>query len=95
MYWAVCEDDKYEIIDGQQRTLSICQDVAGDFSFNGLYFFNQPKDIQEKILSYSLMIYFCSGTDSEKLNWFETINIAGEKLTDRELKNAVFAGSWV
>lgn len=41
------------------------------------------------------MIYFCSGTDSEKLEWFKTINIAGEKLTDQELRNAVYAGSWV
>ena len=41
------------------------------------------------------MVYFCSGTDSEKLEWFRTINIAGEKLTDQELRNAVYAGSWV
>jgi hypothetical protein len=41
------------------------------------------------------MIYFCSGTDSEKLDWFETINIAGEELSDQELKNAVYSGSWV
>ena len=41
------------------------------------------------------MIYVCSGTDSEKLEWFKTINIAGEKLTEQELRNAVYAGSWV
>ncbi len=41
------------------------------------------------------MVYFCSGTDSEKLEWFRTINIAGEKLTEQELRNAVYAGSWV
>ena len=93
MYWAVCDDGEYEIIDGQQRTLSICMYVNGDFSFNGLYFFNQLEDVKEKILSYPLMIYFCSGTPSEKLSWFETINIAGEKLTAQELKNATFAGS--
>jgi hypothetical protein len=40
------------------------------------------------------MIYFCSGTDSEKLEWFKTINIAGMKLTDQELRNAVYHGSW-
>ncbi len=40
------------------------------------------------------MIYFCSGTDSERLDWFRTINIAGEKLTDQELRNAVYAGPW-
>ncbi|OQY07915.1 MAG: HNH endonuclease, partial [Planctomycetales bacterium 4572_13] len=42
-----------------------------------------------------LMVYFCSGTDSERLEWFRTINIAGEKLTEQELRNAVYAGSWV
>ena len=41
------------------------------------------------------MVYFCSGTDSEKLDWFRTINIAGEQLTDQELRNAVYSGSWV
>ena len=41
------------------------------------------------------MVYFCSGEDSEKLDWFETINIAGKVLTKQELRNAVFSGSWV
>ena len=95
MYWAVREDGNYEIIDGQQRSISIAQYVKGDFSFNELYFVNLPSDKQEHILNYKLMIYVCSGTDSEKLGWFRTINIAGEKLTDQELRNAVYAGSWV
>ena len=47
------------------------------------------------LLNYKLTVYLCSGTDSEKLEWFKTINIAGEKLTDQELRNAVYAGSWV
>jgi hypothetical protein len=33
-------------------------------------------------------------TDSERLEWFRTINIAGEELTDQELRNAVYAGPW-
>jgi hypothetical protein len=41
------------------------------------------------------MVYVCSGTESEKLEWFKTINIAGEKLTEQELRNAVYTGSWV
>ena len=41
------------------------------------------------------MVYFCSGTDSEKLEWFKTINIAGKELTTQELRNAVYSGSWV
>ena len=95
MYWAVREDGDFEIIDGQQRTISVCQYVNGDFSVDGLAFHNLTKDKKEQILNYGLTIYFCSGTDSEKLEWFKIINIAGEKLTDQELRNAVYSGSWV
>ena len=94
MYWAVRNDRDYEVIDGQQRTLSICQYVNGDFSINGLAFHNLKDDQQQQILGYKLMVYFCAGTDSEKLDWFRTINIAGEKHTDQELRNAVYAGPW-
>jgi len=95
MYWAVRDDGNFEIIDGQQRTISVCQYINGDFSFLGRYFHNLQDDEQKKILDYKLMIYLCSGTDSERLEWFRIINIAGEKLTDQELRNAVYAGSWV
>lgn len=95
MYWAVCDDGTYEVIDGQQRTISICQYVEGDFAFGNRYFHNLQSDEQKQILDYELMVYLCSGTDSEKLEWFKTINIAGEKLTDQELRNAVYAGSWL
>ena len=76
MYWADRENGEFEIIDGQQRTISVAQYVEGDFSFKDLYFHNLPSDKQELILDYKLMVYVCSGTDSEKLDWFETINIA-------------------
>lgn len=95
MYWAVREDGNFEVIDGQQRTISTCQYVNGDFSVDGLAFHNLTKDKKEQILNYELTIYFCSGTDSEKLEWFKIINIAGERLTDQELRNAVYSGSWV
>ena len=95
MYWAVKENGTFEVIDGQQRTISISQFVDGDFSFNDRYFHNLEKDEKEKILDYKLTIYLCSGTDSEKLEWFKTINIAGEELTQQELRNAVYSGSWV
>jgi hypothetical protein len=95
MYWAVRDDGTYEIIDGQQRTISICQFVEGDFSFEKRYFDNLEKDEKEQVLSYPLTVYLCSGSDSEKLAWFETINIAGLELTKQELRNAVYAGPWV
>ena len=95
MYWAVREDGTFEVIDGQQRTISICQYIDGDFAFQNRYFHNLKTDEKEKILNYTLMVYVCSGTESEKLEWFKTINIAGEKLTEQELRNAVYTGSWV
>ncbi len=95
MYWAVREDGNYEVIDGQQRTISICQYLNSDFAYENRYFHNLQDDEKEQIENYKLMIYICSGTDSEKLEWFRTINIAGEKLTDQELRNAVYSGSWV
>lgn len=95
MYWMVREDGGYEVLDGQQRTISIGQYVSGDFSLNDLYFHNLTKEEQDQILDYELMIYFCEGTDKERLNWFTTINIAGEKLTDQELRNAVYTGPWL
>jgi hypothetical protein len=95
MYWAVREDRDLEIIDGQQRTISICQYVTNEYFINGLIFDNLPSDKQEQILNYKLMVYFCSGEPSEKLAWFETINIAGKVLSDQEMRNAVYSGSWV
>lgn len=95
MYWSVKNDGSYEIIDGQQRTISICQYCNDDFSFEFRKFENLQDDEKKKILDYKLMIYFCKGEESEKLKWFETINIAGEELTKQELRNAVYSGSWV
>ena len=82
MYWAVREYGGFEVIDEQQRTISICQFVEGDFSFNNRYFHNLQQDEKDQILNYKLMVYFCDGTDKEKLDWFKIINIAGEKLTN-------------
>ena len=95
MYWADREDSTFEIIDGQQRTISIAQYVDSEFSIEGKYFHNLPSDKQELIMDYKLMVYVCSGTDSEKLEWFKTINIAGKVLTPQELRNAVYAGTWL
>lgn len=99
MYWVHNEDDTYEVLDGQQRTISICDFVNGDFSvlWNGKthYFYTLTEDVKKKILEYELTVYICEGTDSEKLDWFQTINIAGEKLLDQELRNAVYYGPWL
>ena len=95
MYWVCRENGGYEVLDGQQRTLSICQYVNGDYSIDEMYFHNLPSDEREKILEYPLMVYFCEGNDSEKLEWFQTVNIAGERLSEQELRNAVYTGEWL
>lgn len=99
MYWAVQDDGTFEVIDGQQRTISICQYVEGDFSVpidgHQLAFHNLQDDQKGQILNYELMVYLCEGLPSEKLDWFKIINVAGEKLTNQEMRNAVFHGPWV
>lgn len=95
MYWIKNSDNTYEVMDGQQRTISICEYVKGNFSINYRYFHNLTGSEKEQILSYRLMVYICEGTDKEKLDWFRTINIAGMKLTEQELRNAVYTGEWL
>lgn len=95
MYWVKTDQGNYEVLDGQQRTISIGQYISGDFSLNDRFFHNLTKEEQEQILNYELMIYFCEGTDKERLDWFRIINIAGEKLTDQEIRNAVYTGPWL
>ena len=73
MYWMIRDIGGFEVLDGQQRTISIGQYVNGDYSINEMFFHNLTKTEQDQILDYELMIYFCSGTDRERLDWFETI----------------------
>ncbi len=95
MYWIEGGTGSYEVLDGQQRTLSICQYVNGDYSINDRYFHNLTEEEKDQILDYELMVYFCDGTDKERIQWFEVINTAGEKLTPQELLNAVYTGPWL
>ncbi len=100
MYWSVVGEDEYEMIDGQQRTLSICEFSNHDFNIEDkdrgtLYFGTLTKEEQDAFLDYDLTVYFCTGTDKEKLDWFRVINIAGERLLDQELLNAVYVGPFV
>lgn len=101
-YWVDLGEDRedqssprYEVLDGQQRTISICDYIDGVFSVDGHYFDSLPSDIRKGILDYKMLVYICIGEDSEKLKWFQTINIAGEPLTPQELRNAIYSGPWV
>lgn len=100
MYWVKNDDDTYELLDGQQRTLSICSYAMGDFIVkikgNSRGIANLSENQLEQFLNYPLQVYICeNGTDDEKLDWFEIINIAGEKLTKQELRNAAYPGPWL
>lgn len=95
IYWVDNGNNTFEVLDGQQRILSICQFCEGDFSLNKRYYENLTVSEQKRILDYNLMVYFCKGTDEDKLDWFRVINIAGVKLTEQELRNAVYYGPWV
>ena len=102
MYWSDNGDGTYEMLDGQQRTLSVCEWLNNAYSVSANpaspstpYYAHTSKEITDKVLNYKLMIYICHGTNTEKLDWFKIINIAGEKLTDQELRNAIYTGAWL
>jgi len=94
-YWATKQDGTYEVMDGQQRTLSFCNYIAGNFSINDRNFSNLTETEKNRIMNYEIMVYVCDGNDLERLEWFRTINIAGEKLTDQELLNINYTGKWL
>ncbi len=99
MYWVKNDAGGYELLDGQQRTLSICKYVSGEYfmNFDGALkgWDNLGAAAQKKIKDYQLQVYFCEGTSEEQLEWFRIINIAGERLTEQEMLNAIYSGPWV
>jgi len=106
MYWAKNPDGTFEVIDGQQRIISICQFITNNdghgnpiaINFNGKNnqtFKGLSLEKQKEILDYQLQVYVCIGTDDEKLDWFHTINIAGKQMTEQELLNANYTGQWL
>ncbi len=100
IYFNKVGDDKYEVLDGQQRITSLGRFVTNKFAIkdsNGMeqYFSGLSKDVQDKILNSPLTIYICEGKESEIKNWFKTINIAGVPLNEQELRNAIYSGPFV
>lgn len=95
MYWSKNADGTYEVMDGQQRTISACQYKNVDFSVDFRQFNNLTQEEKDKFLDYELDIKICEGTETEKLEWFKVINIAGEKLTIQELRNSIYTGTWL
>lgn len=106
IYWVDKEDGTYEVLDGQQRILSICKYIVGEFAVSAECFpknipqdfpnlLTNMNDIAERILDYQPDIYICKGTPSEKLRWFKRINTSGEPLNDQELRNSSYTGVWL
>ena len=100
IYFNKVSDDKFEVLDGQQRITSFGRFVTDKFAIKdeqGMeqYFSSIASDKQIKILEAKLLIYECEGTESEIKEWFKTINIAGVPLNNQELFNAVYSGTFV
>ena len=106
MYWAKTKDGRYELMDGQQRTIAICRYAAAKddknlksyeqcFSVDEKYFYNLTTNQKEDIYKYKLDIYICDGLPSEVLDWFKVINIAGKVLSNQELRNTSYTGPWL
>ena len=103
MYWAKKDDGTFELMDGQQRTISICRYSKSQYSVDvetankklPTTYDYLSNDKQQYFLNYPLTVYICDGKEDEKLAWFEIINIAGVKLTEQEMRNAIYNGAWV
>jgi hypothetical protein len=99
IYFNKVAEDKFEVLDGQQRITSIGRFVTNKFAImdsgNPKYFDSLPADQQAKIRDSELLIYECEGTETDIKKWFETINIAGVPLKPQELLNAIYSGPFV
>ena len=99
IYFNQVAEDKYEVLDGQQRITSIGRFVTNKFAIiesgNPKNFDSLPVDQQNKVRNAKLLIYECEGTESEIKQWFETINIAGVPLNTQEFLNAIYSGPFV
>ena len=100
IYFNQVGTDQFEVLDGQQRITSIGRFVKGKFAVkdkNGheQYYSGMATSQQEKIMNTKLLVYLCKGDESEIKDWFRTINIAGVKLENQEILNAVYSGTFV
>lgn len=100
IYFVKVNEEKFEVLDGQQRITSFGRYVTNKFAVkdeNGMeqYFSGIAADKQARILETKLTIYECEGEESEIKQWFRTINIAGVPLNNQELLNAIFSGRFV
>lgn len=100
IYFNKIDDNKFEVLDGQQRITSIGRFITNKFATedakgNKNYFSGLSQDQQDLIMDTKLLIYECEGTESEIKEWFKTINIVGIPLNEQELRNAIYSGPFV
>ena len=104
MYWQKMPDGTFQILDGQQRTLSALLFRAGDGTlYKGNMYVGLQQAEKDWFNNYEFTVYICEKDDNqteqqfeaEVLEWFDVINIAGEPLTPQELRNATYFGSWL
>ena len=100
IYFSKVGEDRYEVLDGQQRITSLGRFVTEKFAWidqndRPWYFTALNKDEQETFLNTKLLIYVCEGTEKEIKDWFRTINIVGIPLNTQETLNAVYSGQFV
>jgi hypothetical protein len=99
LYFNKVGDDRYEVLDGQQRITSIGRFVTNKFDImvggNPMRFDSLPADQKARLQGTKLLIYICEGSESEIKEWFQTINIAGVPLNEQELLNAIYSGPFV
>ena len=91
------DDAKFEVMDGQQRTLSVMYFLTHQFGIenNSVYWDTLPDNKYEALMNYKFTVYICEGTEEEKLEWFRVVNIAGKELSEQELRNASYTGTWL
>ncbi len=100
LYFNQLPDGQLEVLDGQQRITSFGRFVTNKFAIvdgNDMqqYFHGLPDDQKKQILRSELLVYECSGSETEIKDWFRTINIGGIELNAQEIRNAVYSGPFV
>lgn len=98
MYWMKNGENEdgeplYDLLDGQQRTISFCEYLDGKYEYDGLVAGASPIRMKQ-IEDYEITVYICEGNDEERIKWFERINVAGKQLTKQEIRNSTYSGTW-
>lgn len=105
MYWALKEDGKYELLDGQQRILSICLFRWGEaVNIDGkpIQWGSFEQSEKDWFNNYELDVYICVDDqddihrfEADLKDWFQVINTNGMQLTEQEKRNAIYYGPWL